>query len=66
MRGKYVVLIMKNLGRRTGLGEGDAPDEDWKQLEQSEQFLRGQEHLCVCRMHVDVRRVRHDISLHLF
>ena len=41
MRGRYVVLIMKNLGRRTGLGEGDAPDEDWKQLERCEQFLRG-------------------------
>lgn len=57
---------MKNLGRRIGLGEGDAPDEDWKQLEQSEQFLRGRGHPCVCRMHVDVRRAGHDISLHFF
>ena len=56
----------QNLGRRMGLGERDAPDEDWKQLEQSEQFLRGQGHPCVCRMHVEVRKAGHDISLHSF
>lgn len=49
--GKVGYFNNEKLGKENRLGERDAPDEDWKQLEQSEQFLRGQGHPCVCRMH---------------